>query len=88
MDPEDRGDVSGRDDWARPAGEPLDPRENEEHKVFGLGISNAEGRQPSYGQGVVVSLLAAAAVLVLAIIAVGEGDSSDPPVLQRADNLF
>lgn len=64
-----------------------DPR-HDEHKVFGLGISNAETRQPAYGQGVVISLLTAGAVLLLAIIVIGEGDSSDPPILQRADRVF
>lgn len=92
MNPADRDDVPGRDvertRVTNVAGEAFDSREDEEHKVFGLGISNAETRQPSYGQGVVISLLTAAAVLILAIIAVGEGDSSDPPVLERTDNLF
>ncbi|MEJ7838258.1 MAG: hypothetical protein WKF81_05535 [Thermomicrobiales bacterium] len=89
MDPADRDDTPGNDEWKRvAASDTIDPRELEEHKVFGLGIPSAETRQPSYGQGVVVSLLAAAAVLVLAIIAVGEGDGSDPPVFQITDNLF
>lgn len=61
---------------------------HDEHKVFGLGISNAETRQPAYGQGVVISLLTAGAVLLLAIIVIGEGDGTDPPILQRADRLF
>lgn len=60
----------------------------DEHKVFGLGISQAEDRQPAYGQGVVISLLSAAALLLLAIIAIGDGDGTDPPVLQRTDTLF
>ncbi len=61
---------------------------DEEHKVFGLGLSAAEARQPAYGQGVVVSLLAAGALLVLAIIAIGDGDGSDPPLGQTTDTVF
>jgi len=61
---------------------------DDEHKIFGLGISNAETRQPAYGQGIVISLLTAGAVLLLAIIAIGEGDRSDPPILQRTDEIF
>lgn len=64
-----------------------DPHQDD-HKVFGLGISNAESRQPAYGQGVVISLLTAGAVLLLAIIIIGDGDGSDPPILQRADRTF
>jgi hypothetical protein len=60
----------------------------DEHKVFGLGIPQADDRQPAYGQGVVISLLSAAALLLLAIIAIGDGDGTNPPVLQRADTLF
>jgi hypothetical protein len=60
----------------------------DEHKVFGLGIAQAEDRQPAYGQGVVISLLSAAALLLLAIIAIGDGDGTNPPVLQRTDTLF
>lgn len=60
----------------------------DEHKVFGLGIPSADDRQPAYGQGVVISLLSAAALLLLAIIAIGDGDGTNPPVLQRADTLF
>lgn len=60
----------------------------DDHKVFGLGIPQADDRQPAYGQGVVISLLSAAALLLLAIIAIGEGDGTNPPVLQRADTLF
>jgi uncharacterized membrane protein SirB2 len=67
--------------------EPLDPR-RDPHKVFGLGISSAETRQPAYGQGVVISLLTAGAVLLLAIIVIGDGDNTDPPILQRADRVF
>lgn len=66
----------------------LDGLDDTEHKVFGLGLLNAEDRQPAYGQGVVISLLAAAALLLLAIIAIGEGDGSDPPVFQQTDTLF
>jgi len=61
---------------------------DEEHKIFGLGISAAESRQPAYGQGIVISLLVAGALLVLAIIAIGDGDGSDPPLLQTTDRLF
>lgn len=61
---------------------------NEEHKVFGLGIPNADGRQPAYGQGVVVSLLTAGLVLLLAIISIGQEGSGDPPVFQNTDMLF
>jgi hypothetical protein len=65
-----------------------DTPEDEEHKVFGLGILNADDRQPAYGQGVVISLLSAAALLLLAIIAIGEGDGSDPPIFQQTDTLY
>lgn len=67
-----------------------DPVESagDEHKVFGLGIANAEARQPAYGQGIVVSLLTAGAVLLLAIISIGVGDGSDPPVLENTDTVF
>lgn len=70
--------------------EPPDSDEemDDEHKIFGLGITSAETRQPAYGQGIVISLLTAGAVLLLAIIAIGEGDRSDPPILQRADRIF
>jgi len=61
---------------------------DDEHKIFGLGIAKAETRQPAYGQGIVISLLTAGAVLLLAIIAIGEGDRSDPPILQRTDQIF
>ena len=61
---------------------------DEEHKIFGLGITAAESRQPAYGQGVVISLLVAGALLVLAIIAIGDGDGTDPPLLQTTDRLF
>ena len=89
MKPADRDELPGNDvERYRPSAEATESREDEEHKIFGLGIARADARQPSYGQGVVVSLLTAAAVLVLAVIAVGEGDHSDPPVLQRTDNLF
>jgi hypothetical protein len=75
-EPLDRGERLDRDD------------RDEEHKIFGLGISAAESRQPAYGQGVVISLLVAGALLVLAIIAIGDGDGSDPPLLQTTDWLF
>jgi hypothetical protein len=65
-----------------------DEFEPDEHKVFGLGISQADDRQPAYGQGVVISLLSAAALLLLAIIAIGDGDGTTPPIFQRADTLF
>jgi hypothetical protein len=65
-----------------------DAPEDEEHKIFGLGILNADDRQPAYGQGVVISLLSAAALLLLAIIAIGEGDGSDPPIFQQTDTLY
>jgi len=64
------------------------PVVDERHKVFGLGIPTAEARQPAYGQGVVVSLLAAAGMLLLAIISIGDGDRSDPPVLEQTDVIF
>ena len=56
-----------------------DEPQDDEHKIFGLGILNADARQPAYGQGVVISLLTAGAVLLLAIISIGSGDGSDPP---------
>ena len=65
-----------------------DERDEERHKVFGLGIQLAEARQPAYGQGVVVSLLTAAAVLILAIIAVGNDIEGDPPVFKNTSTLF
>jgi hypothetical protein len=58
------------------------------HKIFGLGISTAESRQPAYGQGVVVSLLTAGAVLILAIITVGNDIDGDPPVFKNTSTLF
>jgi|GEM_PF-1081266 len=61
---------------------------DQDHKIFGLGILQADDRQPAYGQGVVISLLSAAALLLLAIIAIGEGDGSDPPVFQQTSTLF
>ncbi len=66
----------------------VDAPEDEDHKIFGLGILNADDRQPAYGQGVVISLLSAAALLLLAIIAIGEGDGSDPPIFQQTDTLY
>ncbi|MGC4190864.1 MAG: hypothetical protein QM589_06845 [Thermomicrobiales bacterium] len=68
--------------------EALDPSQDDRHKVFGLGIATAESRQPAYGQGVVVSLLAAAGLLLLAVISVGTGKDADPPVLEQTDALF
>jgi hypothetical protein len=67
----------------------LDERDGDErHKVFGLGIQLAETRQPAYGQGVVVSLLTAAAVLILAIITVGNDIDGDPPVFKNTSTVF
>ena len=59
-----------------------------EHKVFGLGIPNAEARQPAYGQGVVVSVLTAGAVLLIAIISIGIGDGADPPLYSHTNMVF
>ena len=77
---------------SRPPEEPLDDEELQEddthHKVFGLGIPRADSRQPAYGQGVVVSLLAAGAVLILAIIAIGNEAEGDPPVVENTTPLF
>lgn len=78
---------------SRPPAEPYDdelddPPEDTRHKVFGLGINTAESRQPAYGQGVVVSLLTAGAVLILAIITVGNGVEGDPPVFKNTSTLF
>lgn len=89
-----QGDSIGRNPRTRRARQRFtEPPENgeerdDEHKIFGLGISNAETRQPAYGQGIVISLLTAGAVLLLAIIAIGEGDRSDPPILERTDRIF
>jgi hypothetical protein len=66
----------------------VDTTADDEHKIFGLGILQADDRQPAYGQGVVISLLSAAALLLLAIIAIGEGDGSDPPIFQQTTTLF
>lgn len=60
----------------------------DEHKVFGLGLQSAEERQPTYGQGIVFALIIAAALLLCAIIAIGDGDGSIPPMLQRASTLL
>lgn len=60
----------------------------DDHKVFGLGIQNADERQPTYGQGIVFALIIAAALLLCAIIAIGDGDGSIPPMLQRASTLL
>lgn len=61
---------------------------DDEHQVYGLGIPNAESRQPAYGQGVVISLVAAGLVLLLAIISIGNDSDADPPVLENTDALF
>ena len=61
---------------------------DDEHMVYGLGIPNAESRQPAYGQGVVISLVAAGLVLLLAIISIGNNTDADPPVLENTDTLF
>lgn len=61
---------------------------DDRHKVFGLGIATADARQPAYGQGVVVSLLVAAGLLLLAVISVGTGKDADPPILEQTDALF
>ncbi len=66
----------------------VEERRDDEHKIFGLGIPNADARQPAYGQGVVISLLTAGAILLLAIVSIGEGDTGDPPILQTADSTF
>ena len=60
----------------------------DEHRVFGLGLQNADERQPAYGQGIVFALIIAAALLLCAIIAIGVGDGSIPPMLQRASPLL
>lgn len=60
----------------------------DEHKVFGLGLQSAEERQPTYGQGIVFALIIAAALLLCAIIAIGDGDGSVPPMMQRASTLL
>lgn len=67
--------------------EELDLR-TDEHKVFGLGLQSADERQPAYGQGIVFALIIAAALLLCAIIAIGDGDGSIPPMLQRASPLL
>lgn len=68
----------------------LDDRDvrTDEHKVFGLGLQSADERQPTYGQGIVFALVIAAALLLCAIIAIGDGDGSIPPMLQRATPLL
>ena len=60
----------------------------DEHKVFGLGLQSADDRQPTYGQGIVFALIIAAALLLCAIIAIGDGDGSIPPMLQRSSTLL
>lgn len=67
--------------------EGLDLR-TDEHKVFGLGLQSAEERQPTYGQGIVFALIIAAALLLCAIIAIGDGDGSIPPMMQRSSALL
>jgi hypothetical protein len=62
--------------------------QDDRHKVFGLDIATAEARQPAYGQGVVVSLLVAAGLLLLAVISVGSGKDADPPILEQTDALY
>lgn len=62
--------------------------QTDEHKVFGLGLASADERQPTYGQGVVFALILAAALLLCAIIAIGDGDGSLPPMLQRSTPLL
>ena len=66
----------------------VDEQREDEHKILGLGIASADARQPAYGQGVVISLLAAGAILLLAIITIGEGEGGDPPVLERTDTVY
>ncbi|HEV2127388.1 MAG TPA: hypothetical protein VGR22_02085 [Thermomicrobiales bacterium] len=77
---------------SRPPQEPPEVDESQEddthHKIFGLGIPRAESRQPAYGQGVVVSLLTAGAVLILAIITVGNDAEGDPPVFESTSTVF
>ncbi|MGB3328982.1 MAG: hypothetical protein WBA46_08525 [Thermomicrobiales bacterium] len=65
-----------------------DSAQEDRHKVFGLGIATADARQPAYGQGVVVSLLVAAGLLLLAVISVGTGKDADPPILEQTDALY
>jgi len=81
-------DATARERSAQPPPEPVEAPQPDTHKIFGLGIATAETRQPAYGQGVVVSLLVAAGLLLLAIIAIGDGEQSDPPVLEHTDALF
>jgi Protein of unknown function (DUF5656) len=45
-------------------------------------------RQPTWGQGIVVSLVTAAAVLVLAIVAIGDADDNGLPLAQTTGPLF
>lgn len=65
-----------------------DAGQDDRHKVFGLDIATAEARQPAYGQGVVVSLLVAAGLLLLAVISVGTGKDADPPIFEQTDALY
>lgn len=65
-----------------------EPAHDDRHKVFGLDIATADTRQPAYGQGVVVSLLVAAGLLLLAVISVGTGKRADPPIREQTDALF
>jgi hypothetical protein len=71
-----------------PDGDDYDRDDDTHHKVFGLGIPRADARQPAYGQGVVVSLLTAGAVLILAIITVGNDIDGDPPVFKNTSTGF
>jgi hypothetical protein len=63
-------------------------QDDEEHKIFGLGIGTADTRQPAYGQGVVVSLLVAAGLLILGIIVIGDGNGKNPPLKQTTDVIY
>lgn len=86
-------DEQGYSPRSRRPSEPDEPDADEQvddthHKVFGLGIPIAEARQPAYGQGVVVSLLTAGAVLILAIIAVGYDVEGDPPVFRNSSTAY
>lgn len=45
-------------------------------------------RPPAYGQGVILSVVVAAVVLVLAIIAAGDGDEASIPMLESTKPIF
>jgi hypothetical protein len=45
-------------------------------------------RPPAYGQGVILSVVVAAVVLVLAIIAAGEGEEASIPMLENTKPIF